>query len=158
MKRGMEMNEAVYKKLCEIVDVFNCFSACKIDPNCGERLLIASYKPVPWAKCLKKQYGESDYKIGYIDPKKNALGLYIDFPKNSFKFEQVSEIINPNASLLYVSSEERAPSSISWWRFRTNDHFDSIHIVLRKDELLKYDVQEDSWIKLMHEIVDVHEK
>lgn len=148
------MNEAVHEKLQEIVDIFNTFPGCKVEPDQGDRLLIASNKPVSWAKSLKKQYGESDYKIGYIDPKKTTLGLYIDFPKNSFKFEEVSEIINSNDKLLFIPIEERAPSSKSWWRYRTDNHFDSIHIVLHKGELITYNVQNESWRQLIYEIID----
>ncbi|MFC7688158.1 hypothetical protein [Ureibacillus sp. GCM10028918] len=150
------MNEIVQIKLKEFVKIFNDMPNCKIEANRGGRLLIASHKPVPWAKSLKKQYGESDYKIGYIDPKKNALGFYIDFPIDLLNFGSVTKIINPEEKLVYSSIKERAPSGKSWWRLRKSENFDSIHLVLRNEDLLSYNVQEESWMKLIQYIVDVH--
>ena len=82
---------------------------------------------------------------------------YIDFPNNTFRFEDISQIINQDNSLYYAPPEEKAPRNLSWWRFRTGE-FDSIHMVLRKDELRNYNFQDKSWVELMREIVDVHKK
>lgn len=151
----MDTNKLVNTKLQELIEVFNEFSSCTIEPNRGERLLIASNKPVQWASKLKKQYGESEYKIGYIDPKKTCLGLYIDFPQGFLNFDEVSKVVNPDNCLLYAPPEQKAPTSKSWWRFRTED-FDSIHMVIRNNELHSYTFKKIEWIELLRKIVDVH--
>lgn len=149
------MNTMVNNKLQELLDVFKGSSSCKIEPNRGDRLLIASKKSVPWAAEFKKQYGEFDNKIGYISPKKTCLALYIDFPKNLLTLDEVSNIVNPNNSLLYVPSGQHAPKNLSWWRFRTAG-FDSIDMVIRKNELQSYNFHRNEFIELVRTIVDVH--
>ncbi|EMF47586.1 hypothetical protein B481_0588 [Planococcus halocryophilus Or1] len=46
----------------------------------------------------------------------------------------------------------------SWWRFRSDEKFDSIHLVLRKIELAYYNFKREDWIELMREITEAHEE
>lgn len=68
------LNKPLYDKLQELLEIYNGLSSCKIELNREGQLLIVSFKTVPWADQLKKQYGESNNKIGYIIPMKTSLG------------------------------------------------------------------------------------
>lgn len=157
--KGMncKVNKVVEKKVSEMLEVFNSLPNCRIEKSEGDRLLIASHKPVPWSDAIEKQDAESAHKIGYITPHKAALGLYIDFPHDSLDVERVETIINPEATLDYYEPGTKTTNVKSWWRFRSDEKFDSIHLVLRKTELELYDFKRDDWIELMEEIAAVHQ-
>lgn len=150
------MNRLVSKKMNEMLEVFESLPNCRIESDKGDRLLIASNKPVPWSESLEARYGESTYKIGYITPHKASLGLYIDFPHGYLDMDRVEDVMNPEETLYYYPPGERAPTVKSWWRFRSDEKFDSIHMVLRKIELEMYDFSRDDWKQLMEEITGVH--
>ncbi|TWT25296.1 hypothetical protein [Planomicrobium sp. CPCC 101110] len=150
------MDKTVEQKINEMLEVFNSLPNCRIEPNEGDRLLIASNKPVPWSDALEKRYAESSHKIGSITPHKTALGLYIDFPHNFLDIDRVEDIIDPEITLTYYEPGTKASTVKSWWRFRSDEKFDSIHLVLRKTELALYDFKREEWIQLMKEITDVH--
>ena len=145
------MNKSVEQKMGEMLEVFNSLPNCKIETNEGDRLLIASHKKVPWSDA------ESSHKIGYITPHKEALGLYIDFPHNFLDIDKVEDIIDPEATLSYYEPGTKTSNVKSWWRFRSDEKFDSIHMVLRKTELNLYDFKREEWVQLMEEITGVHE-
>ena len=142
--------------MSEMLEVFNSLPNCRIETNVDDRLLIASNKPVPWNDALEKSDAESSHKIGYITPHKAALGLYIDFPHNYLDIDKVEEIIDPEITLTYYEPGTKASTVKSWWRFRSDEKFDSIHLVLRKTELALYDFKREEWIHLMEEITSVH--
>ncbi|WKA59264.1 hypothetical protein QWY16_03670 [Planococcus shenhongbingii] len=151
------MNKSVTQKMDEMLEVFNSLPNCKIETNAEGKILIASNKPVPWSGSLEKQDAELMHKIGSITPHKAALGLYIDFPHNLLDVDQVEDIINPEGTLMYYPPGSKAPTVKSWWRFRSDEKFDSIHLVLRKIELDMYDFKREDWIQLMEEITGVHQ-
>ena len=151
------MNKTVEQKMSEMLEVFNNLPNCRIEPNEGDRLLIASNKPVSWSDALQKKDVESTHKIGYITPHKDALGLYIDFPHNYLDIDRVEDIIDPEATLSYYAPGKKASNVKSWWRFRSDEKFDSIHLVLRKTELELYDFKREEWAQLMEEITGVHQ-
>ena len=151
------MNKTVEQKMSEMLEVFNSLPNCRIETNVDDRLLIASNKPVPWNDAFEKSDAESSHKIGYITPHKAALGLYIDFPHNYLDIDRVEEIIDPEETLTYYEPGTKASTVKSWWRFRSDEKFDSIHLVLRKTELELYDFKREEWIRLMEEITDVHQ-
>ena len=150
------MNKLVKEQLNEMLEVFESLLDCKIEKTIDDRLLIASYNPVPWSDSLEKKNAESAYKIGYISPHKAALGLYIDFPHDYLEFEKLEEIIDPEGTLIYYPPGTKASTVKSWWRFRSDDKFDSLHMVLRKTELDYYDFKREDWIELMQQITGVH--
>ncbi|WP_033542834.1 hypothetical protein [Planococcus sp. CAU13] len=145
------MNKTVEQKLNEVLEVFRSLPNCRIEPDEGDRLLIVSHKPVPWSDA------EPSHKIGFITPHKAALGVYIDFPHDLLDVERVEEVINPEATLDYYEPGTKTSNVKSWWRFRSDEKFDSIHLVLRKTELALYDFKREEWIELIREITDVHE-
>ncbi|ETP70344.1 hypothetical protein G159_02105 [Planococcus glaciei CHR43] len=151
------MNKSVTKKMDEMLEVFNSLSNCKIETNAEGKILIASTKPVPWSASLEKMDAESMHKIGSIAPHKASLGLYIDFPHNLLDVDRIEEVINPEGTLMYYEPGTKASNVKSWWRFRSDEKFDSIHLVLRKIELDMYDFKREDWIGLMEEITGVHE-
>lgn len=151
------MNKSVTKKMDEMLEVFNSLPNCKIETNAEGRILIASSKPVPWSDSLEKKDAESLHKIGSITPHKTALGLYIDFPHDLLDADRVEDIINPEGTLTYYPPGTKAPTIKSWWRFRSDENFDSIHLVLRKIELDMYNFKREDWIQLMEEITGVHQ-
>lgn len=140
-----------------MLEVFNSLSNCKTEAQVDGRLLIASNKPVPWSDSLEKKDAESIHKIGYITPHKESLGLYIDFPHDLLDIDRVEDIINSEGTLTYYPPGTKAPTVKSWWRFRSDENFDSIHLVLRKIELDMYDFKREEWIRLMEEITGVHQ-
>lgn len=144
------MDKTVEQKMNEMLEVFNSLPNCRIEPNEGDRLLIASNKPVPWSDA------ESAHKIGYITPHKAALGLYIDFPHNYIEIDRLDDIIDPEFTLTYYEPGTKTSTVKSWWRFRSDEKFDSIHLVLRKTELELYDFKREEWVRLMEEITSVH--
>ena len=144
------MNKTVEQKMSELLEAFSSFPNCKIEKDVDDRLLIASDKPVPWSDA------ESSHKIGYITPHKSALGLYIDFPHNYLDIDKVEAIIDPEETLNYYSPGKKASAVKSWWRFRSDEKFDSIHLVLRKTELELYDFKREEWVRLMEKITAVH--
>ncbi|TAA72995.1 hypothetical protein [Planococcus salinarum] len=150
------MNKTVEQKMSEMVEVFKNLPNCRIEPNEGARLMIASDKPVPWNGALEKKDADSSHKIGYITPHKGALGLYIDFPHDYLDAERVEGIINPEATLDYYEPGTKTSNVKSWWRFRSDEKFDSLHMVLRKTELELYDFKREEWVGLMEEITAVH--
>lgn len=150
------MDKTVEQKMSELLEVFNSLPNCRIEPDVDDRQLIASNKPVPWSGALEKSDAESSHKIGSITPHKSALGLYIDFPHNYLDIDRVEDIIDPEMTLTYYEPGTKASNVKSWWRFRSDEKFDSIHLVLRKTELALYDFKRKDWIGLMEEITDVH--
>lgn len=151
------MNKSVTKQMGEVLEVFNSLPNCTIEQQEDGRFLIASSKPVPWSDALEKKDRDSLHKIGYITPHKAALGLYIDFPHDYLDADRVEDIVNPERTLMYYAPGVKAPTVKSWWRFRSNEQFDSIHLVLRKIELDLYDFKREDWIELMREITEVHQ-
>ena len=145
------MNKSVEQKMGEMLEVFNSFPNCRIEPNEGDRLMITSNQPVPWSGA------EPSTKIGYITPHKASLALYIDFPHDYLDADRVEEVINPERTLMYYEPGAKTSNVKSWWRFRTDEEFDSIHMVLRKTELDLYDFKREDWVELMKEITDVHQ-
>ena len=150
------MDGLVKERLDEMLDVFESLPDCKIEKDVDDRLLIASFNPVPWSGSLEKGNAESSYKIGYINPHKASLGLYIDFPHDYLEFEKLEEIIDPEGTLTYYPPGTKASTVKSWWRFRSDEKFDSLHLVLRKTELDYYDFKREDWIELMQQITGVH--
>ncbi|MDN7242857.1 hypothetical protein QWY14_13670 [Planococcus sp. N028] len=150
------MDKTVEQKMNEMLEVFNSLPNCRIEPNEDDRMLIASNKPVPWSDALENKDVELSHKIGYITPHKAALGLYIDFPHNFLDIDRVEEIIDPEITLTYYEPGTKASTVKSWWRFRSDEKFDSIHLVLRKTELALYDFKREEWVQLMEEITGVH--
>ena len=151
------MNKMVEQKMNEMIEVFNNLPNCRIETTESDRLLIASDKPVPWSDALEKSDAESLHKIGSITPHKAALGLYIDFPHDHLDIDQLDDIIDPEFTLTYYEPGTKASTVKSWWRFRSDEKFDSIHLVLRKTELELYNFKREEWIQLMKEITDVHQ-
>lgn len=150
------MDGLVKEQVNEMLEVFKGLPNCRIEKSEGDRLLIASHKPVPWSDAIEKKDAESVHKIGYITPHKAALGLYIDFPHDYLDVERVEDIIDPEATLSYYAPGKKASNVKSWWRFRSDEKFDSLHLVLRKTELDLYDFKREEWIELMEEIMAVH--
>ncbi|TWT01576.1 hypothetical protein [Planomicrobium sp. CPCC 101079] len=150
------MDKTVEQKMNEMLEVFNSLPNCRIEPKEDGRHLIASNKPVPWSEALENKDAESSYKIGSITPHKAALGLYIDFPPDYLDIDRVEDIIDPEITLTYYEPGTKPSNAKSWWRFRSDEKFDSIHLVLRKTELALYDFKREEWIQLMKEITDVH--
>lgn len=144
------MNKSVEQKMKEVLEVFNSLPNCRIEEDEKGRLMIASNKPVPWSE------DGMSHKIGYITPHKAALGLYIDVPHDFLDFDRVEEIIDPDLTLTYCEPGTKGPTVKSWYRFRTDEKFDSIHLVLRKIELDLYDFKREEWVGLMEEITGVH--
>lgn len=150
------MNKMVEQKMNEMTEVFNSLPNCRIEKNVDDRLLIASDKPVPWSDALEKSDAESTHKIGSITPHKSALGLYIDFPHNYIEIDRLDDIIDPEFTLTYYEPGTKTSTVKSWWRFRSDEKFDSIHLVLRKTELELYDFKREEWVQLLEEITAVH--
>lgn len=144
------MNKSVEQKMSELLEVFNNLPNCTIEKDEGDRLLIVSNQPVPWSD------DASSHKIGSIKPHKTSIGLYIDFPHDYLAVERVEDVINADGTLDYYPPGTQTSTVKSWWRFRSDEKFDSIHLVLRKSELDMYDVKRDEWIQLMEEITSVH--
>ncbi len=150
------MDGLVKQKLTEMLDVFESLPHCKIETSTGDQLLIASENPVPWSDSLEKQDAESTHKIGTIKPHKASLGLYIDFPHGYLDVEKLEAIINPEGTLTYYEPGTKPLTVKSWWRFRSDEKFDSLHLVLRKIELAYYDFKREDWVELMEQITAVH--
>ncbi|MDN3428535.1 hypothetical protein QL992_06025 [Microbacterium sp. APC 3898] len=144
------MNKMVEQKMNEMTEVFNSLPNCRIETDEAGRILIVSDNPVPWSDT------ESTHKIGSITPHKAALGLYIDFPHNYIEIDRLDDIIDPEFTLTYYEPGTKTSTVKSWWRFRSDEKFDSIHLVLRKTELELYDFKRDDWVGLMGEITAVH--
>ncbi|CEG23818.1 hypothetical protein BN1080_02825 [Planococcus massiliensis] len=151
------MNRSVMKQMGEVLDIFNSMPNCTVEEQEDGRYLIASRNPVLWSDSLEKKDRTSLHKIGYITPHKASLGLYIDFPHDYLDVDRAEDIINPERTLMYYAPGVKAPTVKSWWRFRSNEQFDSIHLVLRKIELDLYDFKREDWIELMKEITEVHQ-
>lgn len=151
------MNKSVNNKLGEILEVFKSLPNCKVETQEDGRILITSKNPVPWSGSLDKRDAESMHKIGSITPHKAALGLYIDLPHDFLDVDRVEDIINPEGTLTYYPPGTKAPTIKSWWRYRSDENFDSIHLVLRKIELDMYNFKREEWIQLMDEITGVHQ-
>nr|WP_238942614.1 hypothetical protein [Planococcus beigongshangi] len=141
----------------EILEVFNSLPNCKVEQDEVDRFLIASHKPVPWSDSLEEGDVKMAHKIGYITPHKAALGLYIDFPHDHLEIDQLDDIIDPEFTLTYYEPGTKPSNVKSWWRFRSDEKFDSLHLVLRKTELDLYDFKREEWVQLMKEITDVHQ-
>ncbi|MBT2571802.1 hypothetical protein [Planococcus sp. ISL-110] len=150
------MNKMVEQKLNEMTEVFNSLPNCRIETDEGGRMLIVSDNPVPWSDVLEKKDAHSAYKIGSITPHKAALGLYIDFPHDYIEIDRLDDIIDPEFTLTYYEPGTKTSTVKSWWRFRSDEKFDSIHLVLRKTELELYDFKREEWVQLMEEITTVH--
>ena len=144
------MNKMVEQKMNEMTDVFNSLPNCRVETDEAGRILIVSDNPVPWSDT------ESSHKIGSITPHKAALGLYIDFPHNYIEIDRLDDIIDPEFTLTYYEPGTKTSTAKSWWRFRSDEKFDSLHMVLRKTELELYDFTRDNWVGLMEEITAVH--
>ncbi|ANU11960.1 hypothetical protein A1A1_13437 [Planococcus antarcticus DSM 14505] len=151
------MDGLVEQKLKEILEVFEGLSHCKVETNVDDQLVITIDKPVLWSDSLEKEDAESTHKIGTIKPHKASLGLYIDFPHGYLDIEKLEKIINPEETLTYYPPGTKAPTVKSWWRFRSDEKFDSLHLVLRKIELAYYNFKREDWIDLMREITEAHE-
>ena len=151
------MDGLVEQKLKEIREVFEGLPHCKIESSVDDQLLIVSDKPVLWSDSLEKQDEGSTYKIGTIKPHKASLGLYIDFPHDYIDDSKLEKIINPEGTLMYFPPGTKTSTVKSWWRFRSDEKFDSIHLVLRKIELAYYNFKREDWIELMREITEAHE-
>ena len=151
-----QMNKMVEQKMGEMIEVFNSLPNCKVETSEDGRILIVSDKPVPWSDTIEKKDAQSAYKIGSITPHKAALGLYIDFPHKHIEIDGIDDIIDPEFTLTYFEPGTQTSTAKSWWRFRTDEKFDSIHMVLRKTELELYDFKRDDWVGLMEEITAVH--
>ncbi|EGA88419.1 hypothetical protein GPDM_15069 [Planococcus donghaensis MPA1U2] len=151
------MDGLVKQKLGEILDVFEGLPHCKVEPSTDDQLVITSDKPVVWSDSLENQDAESTHKIGTIKPHKLSLGLYIDFPHGYLDADKLEKIINPEGTLTYYPPGTKAPTVKSWWRFRSDEKFDSLHLVLRKIELAYYNFKREDWIELMREITEAHE-
>ncbi|RAZ67259.1 hypothetical protein [Planococcus maitriensis] len=150
------MNRMVEQKMSEMTDVFNRLPNCRVETSEDGRLLILSDKPVPWSDEIEKRDAQSAYKIGSITPHKSALGLYIDFPHGLLDIDQLDDIIDPEMTLTYFEPGAKTSTAKSWWRFRSDEKFDSLHMVLRKTELELYDFKREEWVRLMGEITAVH--
>ena len=150
------MNKMVEQKMSEMTDVFNSLPNCRVGTSEDGRILILSDNPVPWSDAIDKKDTHSVYKIGSITPHKAALGLYIDFPHKHIEIDGIDDIIDPEFTLTYFEPGVKTSTAKSWWRFRTDEKFDSIHMVLRKTELELYDFTRDEWVGLMKEITAVH--
>lgn len=144
------MNKMVEQKMNEMTEVFNSLLNCRVETDEAGRILIVSDKPVPWSDT------ESSHKIGSITPHKAALGLYIDFPHNYIEIDRLDDIIDPEFTLTYYEPGTKTSTAKSWWRFRADEKFDSLHMVLRKTELELYDFKREEWVQLMEEITGVH--
>lgn len=144
------MNKMVEQKMNEMTEVFNSLPNCRVETDEAGRILIVSNNPVPWSDT------ESSHKIGSITPHKAALGLYIDFPHNYIEIDQLDDIIDPEFTLTYYEPGTKTSTAKSWWRFRSDEKFDSLHMVLRKTELELYDFKREEWVQLMEEITSVH--
>ncbi|WP_203341060.1 hypothetical protein [Planococcus beijingensis] len=144
------MNKMVEQKMSEMTEVFNSLPNCRIETDEAGRILIVSDNPVPWSDT------ESPHKIGSITPHKAALGLYIDFPHNYIEIDRLDDIIDPEFTLTYYEPGTKTSTAKSWWRFRSDQKFDSLHMVLRKTELELYDFKREEWVQLMEEITGVH--
>lgn len=151
------MNRMVEQKMNEMIDVFNSLPNCRVETDEEGRTLILSDNPVPWSDTLEKRDAYSAYKIGSITPHKSALGLYIDFPHDLLDIDRVEDIVDPEITLTYFEPGVKTSTAKSWWRFRSDEKFDSVHMVLRKTELELYDFKRDDWVGLMEEITAVHE-
>ncbi|MBT2582967.1 hypothetical protein [Planococcus sp. ISL-109] len=150
------MNKMVEQKMGEMIEVFNSLPNCKVETSEDGRILIVSDNPVPWNDALEKTDAQSAYKIGSITPHKAALGLYIDFSHNLLDIDRVEDIVDPEITLTYFEPGTQTSTAKSWWRFRSDEKFDSLHMVLRKTELELYDFKRDDWVGLMTEIMAVH--
>ncbi|WP_404467264.1 hypothetical protein [Planococcus rifietoensis] len=146
----------VEQKMNEMIDVFNSLPNCRVETDEEGRTLILSDKPVPWGDALENKNAKSAYKIGSITPHKSALGLYIDSPHNLLDIDRVEDIVDPEITLTYFEPGVKTSTAKSWWRFRSDEKFDSVHMVLRKTELELYDFKRDDWVGLMEEITAVH--
>ncbi|MGX7596812.1 hypothetical protein ACWNS2_16520 [Planococcus plakortidis] len=146
----------VEQKMTEMTDVFNRLPNCRVETSEGGRILILSDKPVPWNDAMDSNDALSAHKIGSITPHKSALGLYIDFPHGLLEIDQLDDIIDPEMTLTYFEPGAKTSTAKSWWRFRSDAKFDSLHMVLRKTELELYDFKRDEWVRLMEEITAVH--
>lgn len=144
------MNKMVEQKMNEMTEVFNSLPNCRVETDEAGRILIVSDNPVPWSDT------ESSHKIGSITPHKAALGLYIDFPHNYIEIDRLDDIIDPEFTLTYYEPGSKTSTAKSWWRFRSDEKFDSLHMVLRKTELELYDFKREEWVQLMEEITGVH--
>ncbi|WP_249222214.1 hypothetical protein [Planococcus alpniumensis] len=151
-----EMNRMVEQKMNEMTDVFNSLPNCRVETSEDGKVLILSDTPVPWSDVIEKRDAHSEYKIGSITPHKAALGLYIDFPHDLLDIDRVEDIVDPEITLTYFEPGTKTSTAKSWWRFRSDEKFDSLHMVLRKTELELYDFTRDDWVGLMEEITAVH--
>lgn len=123
-----------------------------------ERILIASPNPVPWHESLKPQYNESKYKIGYLFSQKSGIRLDIDSPNGILTKEYIGAIIDPNEQLLYSPQTERAPTTKTYWRFKSDDMFDTLTLVIREPQLGVIDTSLPTIRQLFKEIVDYANK
>ncbi|ALS79586.1 hypothetical protein ACQKDD_07205 [Planococcus kocurii] len=151
------MDGIVKQKLKEIREVFEELPHCKVETSVDEQLVITGDKPVSWSDSLENPNAESTHKMGTIKPHKASLGLYIDFPHGYLDVDKLEAIINPEGTLMYYPPGTKAPTIKSWWRFRSDEQFDSLHLVLRKIELAYYNFKREDWVGLMREITDAHE-
>ncbi|WP_237150931.1 hypothetical protein [Planococcus plakortidis] len=146
----------VEQKMSEMTDVFNRLPNCRVETSEDGKVWIVSDKPVPWSDAMDSNDALSAHKIGSITPHKSALGLYIDFPHGLLEIDQLDDIIDPEMTLTYFEPGAKTSTAKSWWRFRSDEKFDSLHMVLRKTELELYDFKRDEWVRLMEEITAVH--
>lgn len=149
----MTVKEEIQKQLNDLTTIFESIEGCELIHLKEDRILIASKRPVRWAQELKPQYGESEYKIGYIMPKKTCLGIYIDFPKGEILKDEISTVVSPDEQIQYVSQTEKSPGRTSWWRYRTAENFNSLHMVIHADCLVEYEMQRAEVQRLFQQIV-----
>lgn len=88
-------------------------------------------QPVPWSKKLLPQYNQQETKIGYLKKYIKSIRLDIDFLPSVVSQEDVYHFMSSYKHIKEVSSSERAPTHISWWRHNEGEVFNTLQIVIR---------------------------
>ncbi|WP_099363606.1 hypothetical protein [Fredinandcohnia onubensis] len=150
------MKQLVTEELKRWTKLFEEIDGCQPLENRFEddRILIASPTPVPWHESLKPQYNEANNKIGYLFPQKRGIRLDIDFPSGTLTKEYIREMIDPNKQLLYSPPTEKATTTKTYWRFKSNDMFDTLTLVVRESDLGTIDINLPTIKQLFNEIID----
>ncbi|MBB5174534.1 hypothetical protein [Texcoconibacillus texcoconensis] len=151
------MNQAIKGEFDRWVKLFEELEGCKlVDRKMKDnRLMVENPFPVPWHENLHAERSESKEKIGYLFPQESGVKLDIDFPHQSFTKEYLQTIVDPNHEWPYYSPENKAPTAKSWWRFRSEPHFDTLTLVVRKEYLGKIDTTDPKLKELFQEIIDL---
>lgn len=145
-EKTMDRVAEEFKRWSKILSEFN---HCKvIDPwKKEERFMIASIDNVPWSDSLRAQYNEASNKIGYVDKQTKGIRMDIDFLPDIVSEEMAVELMSNHSHVSRVSSEQRSPGHISYWKGNT------FTLCLRNEDLGTIAIDSKLWRDFLQRII-----